>query len=113
MRKIDWFVLNGLALVACVPEAKDPIYKGQSYRDAVRTMCDADRLAGLSDVGDPIEKDRKREEFLNERIENPDAVYLHTMLKVKSAEEKAAVLHNEARECGLASCASADAIAEE
>jgi len=88
-------------------------YEGQSYREAIRTMCDADKMAGLWDIADPIEKDQKREEFLNERIENPDAIYLHTMLKVKSAGEKATVLRKEAHDCGLESCALADAIAEE
>lgn len=99
--------------MACVPEAKEPVYKGQSYRDAISTMCNVDKMAGLENEGDPLAKDRKREDFLNDRVENPDAVYVRTLLKVRTSSERAAALREEAKECGLKDCALADSISNE
>ena len=107
----------GLALCsfACARPAppEEPEYQGQSYREALDTICKVDTLAGLDAEGDPLEKSQKREDWLSERVKNPDAIYFRTMLKVQSAGEKSAALRAEAKKAGLARCPLAEAIERE
>jgi hypothetical protein len=103
------FLLSGFAC-ARPPAPEEPEYRGQSYREALDTICKVDQLAGLDAEGDPLEKSQKREDWLSERVKNPDAIYLRTMLKVKSAGEKSASLRDEAKKAGLASCPLAETI---
>lgn len=113
MRKpTNWaFAVAVLSAGACVPEAKEPKYKGQSYEQAIRTMCNADELAGIAQEGDPVEKARKREEFMKERIENPDAIYFATLLKVQSPNEQSRALEKEACASAIKNCPLADELA--
>ena len=92
------------------PPAEEPEYQGQSYREALHTICKVDQLAGLDAEGDPLEKSQRREDWLSERVKNPDAIYFRTMLKVQSAGEKSASLRDEAKKAGLESCPLADTI---
>jgi hypothetical protein len=111
MRRLCWLGIC-LWLVGCArPAPKEPEYHGQSYREALRVMCRVDELAGLGAEDDPLEKSQKREDWLNERVENPDAIYFRTLLKVKSTEEKSAELRAEAKKSGLDGCPLADTIA--
>jgi len=111
MRRWVWAGL-GLWVLACArPAPKEPEYRGQSYGEALRLMCKVDELAGLAQEEDPLEKSQKREDWLNERIENPDAIYFRTLLKVKSAGEKSSELRAEAKKSGLNACPLADTIA--
>jgi hypothetical protein len=108
------FLCVALCGLACArpPPPEEPEYKGQSYREAIDTICKADQLAGLAGDGDPIERSQKREDWLSERVKNPDAIYFRTMLKVQSAREKSASLRDEAKKAGLGGCPLADTIAE-
>jgi hypothetical protein len=111
MRGLVWLGSSVLLVFCTQPAPKEPEYRGQSYREALRVMCKVDELAGLARTVDPLEKSQAREDWLNERIENPDAIYFRTLLKVKSAEEKSAELHAEAKKAGLDTCPLADTIA--
>lgn len=102
-------LLCGLAC-ARPPPPEEPEYQGQSYREALDTICKVDELAGLDAEGDPLEKSQRREDWLIERVKNPDAIYFRTMLKVQSAGEKSASLRDEAKKAGLESCPLADTI---
>jgi hypothetical protein len=103
-----------LCSFACArPPPKEPEYQGQSYREAVLLICKVDELAGLVAADDPLEKSQKREDWLNEQVKNPDAIYFRTLLKVESADEKAAALRDEAKKAGLEGCPLAETIAEE
>jgi hypothetical protein len=109
--------LSGILLCgfACARPAppEEPEYKGQSYREALDTICRVDSLAGLADEADPLERSQKREDWLSERVKNPDAIYFRTMLKVQSAAEKSASLRDEAKKAGLGHCPLAETIDDE
>jgi hypothetical protein len=108
------YLLAILSTAACArPPPQEPEFQGQSYREALRTLCDADRLAGLESESDPLEKGQRREDWLNDRIKNPDAIYFRTLLKVQGPTEKSSSLRAEAKECGLESCRLAETIALE
>jgi len=92
------------------PPPEEPEYRGQSYREAIDTVCKADQLAGLDADSDPLEKSQKREDWLSERVKNPDAIYFRTMLKVQSDKEKSSSLRDEAKKTGLGGCPLADTI---
>jgi hypothetical protein len=112
--KLYSFAFAAVALaLSCVPEAKEPVYKGQSYPQAIATMCNADELAGVAAEGDPLERSRKRGDFLKERVENPDAVYLYTILRVEDPTAQAVTLRREACNTGLERCALADTLDKE
>ena len=64
------------AALACARPAPDaPEYQGQTYREALIKICKVDELAGLASEDDPLEKSQKSEDWLNEQVENPDAIY--------------------------------------
>jgi hypothetical protein len=114
MTTIHWAVLGGSLLTfGCIREAKEPVYKGQSYPQAIQTMCNVDELAGIAGEGDPIEKSRKRADFLKERVENPDAVYMYTIFRVEDPTAQAVTLRREACNTGLERCALADTLDKE
>ena len=102
-------------VVGCArpPPPEEPEYQGQSYREAIDTICRVDQLAGLAAEGDPLDRSQKREDWLTERVKNPDAIYFRTMLKVQSAGEKSAALRDEAKKAGIVSCPLAEAIDQE
>ena len=110
------WVLGLLSSALCCarpPPPEEPEYRGQSYRDALDAICKVDQLAGLGAESDPLEKSQKREDWLSERVKNPDAIYFRTMLKVQSAGEKSAALRDEAKKAGLGRCPLAEAIDQE
>lgn len=104
--------LSGFACARPAPP-QEPEYQGQSYREALDSICRVDQLAGLAGEGDPLEKSQKREDWLSESVKNPDAIYFRTMLKVQSAGEKSAALRAEAKKAGLGRCPLAEAIDQE
>ena len=113
MKRMSMLPAFVCALACARPEPEEPEYRGQSYREALATMCDADRLARLENEADPLEKGQKREDWLNERIENPEAIYFRTLLKVQGPAEKSASLRSEAKASGLPTCRLAETIATE
>jgi hypothetical protein len=108
-----WFGLCAQALACARPAPQTAEYQGQSYREALQKICKVDELAGLGAEADPLEKSQKREDWLTEQVENPDAIYFRTLLKVQSAAEKSAALRAEAKKSGLDGCPLADTIAED
>jgi hypothetical protein len=112
MRKL--LVLAAAALAGgCVynaPPPEEPASTGQSYLDALQSICDVDRLASISPDDDPLSAGAKRNAWIQQHVENPDAIYLRTMLSVKGAGEQATALREEAKGVGLARCALADEI---
>src|SRR5688572_28945501 len=101
------------ALACARPAPQTPEYQGQSYREALRKICKVDELAVLGTEADPLEKSQMREDWLTEQVENLDAIYFRTLLKVQSAEEKSAALRAEAKKSGLDGCPLTDTIAED
>lgn len=73
-------------------------------------MCDVDKLAGLSGEADPISVGQRRTEWISQHVDNPDAIELRTLMSVKGAGEQASMLRDEAKGCGISSCALAGAI---
>lgn len=111
MHKPFAFVALAAALAGCgysEQPVKSPEYAGQSYPEAVRVLCDVDRLAGINAEDDPLAAGRQRTEFIQSHVENPDGIYFRTMISVKGASEQAADLRAEAKEAGLSGCALAD-----
>lgn len=98
--------------VAAQPPPEAPAANQQSFAEAVKMLCDVDALAGLSADEDLLAVGQKRSEWLAEKIENPDGIYLKTMLSVKGAEDQAAAMREEARKVGLPRCALAESIDE-
>lgn len=101
-----------LALPACTstPEPRAPEPPGQSFPAAVAMMCDVDRQAGLSAEADPLGIGAKRTAWITEKVDNPDAIELRTLLSVKGATEQARMLRQHAKGCGVGSCALADSL---
>jgi hypothetical protein len=88
--------------------SKGPEFIGQSYPEAIRVLCDVDKLAGIAGEEDPLAVGRKRTDFIQEHVENPDGIYLRTLISVKGPSEQAVDLRQEAKETGLERCALAD-----
>lgn len=99
-------------LPACgpAPQANAPTPGGQTFPEAVATMCDVDRRAGLDATADPISVGQMRSAWIAEHVTSPDGIELRTMLSVKGAAEQGAMLREEAKKTGLARCALADAL---
>lgn len=76
---------------------------GQSYAEAIATVCDADRLAGV-DANDPLEAANTRENYLVEHVKNADGIYFLTLFRSKSAPERAQSLAREAEATHRSSC---------
>jgi len=83
---------------------------GQTFTDAMKMMCDVDRLAGLSAEEDPLAIGQKRSEWLAERIDNPDGIEFRTIVSVKGADDQAKAIRAKAKEVGIAACPLADSI---
>jgi hypothetical protein len=104
-------LLAAAALSGCgynAIEPKEPEPPGQSYPEAVRVFCDVDKLAGLATDDDRITLGQKRGAWIKDHVENPDGIYLRTILSVKGAADQASELRREAKETGISRCALAD-----
>jgi hypothetical protein len=104
------------SLTACGPSSAEPAPSrppAQSYRDALDLWCNVDQRAGLAALEDPLEKSQRRSDWLTEHVKNPDAIYLKTLLAVKSQSEQAHELRSEAKTAGLTRCPFADSLEQE
>ena len=101
-----------VALSACVatPGPRAPEPPGQSFAAAVAMMCDVDRQAGLSADADPLGVGARRTAWITDKVDNPDAIELRTLLSVKGAAEQAQMLRARAKGCGVGACALADSL---
>lgn len=111
MRHLALLVCS-IALSACstTPEPHAAAPAGQSFRDALTTMCDVDRLAKIDADANPLEAGTKRTAFIAERVDNPDGIELRTLLSVKGATDQAKMLRDRAKEAGLGGCALAESL---
>ncbi len=104
------------ALTSCVetPDPKTAAAEARSraaLADAITRMCDVDRHAGLKADADLLALGLKRSAWINEHVDNPDAIELRTRMSVKGAADQACLLRDKANEVGVTSCALADALA--
>lgn len=89
------------------PPAPAPGPSGQSYCDAVEVICDVDVRAGVA-YDDVVMVDQARFAYLEAHIDNPQGVYLRTILSASTSTERAQILVDAQREAGLARCALAE-----
>ncbi len=103
-------------LVHCAPArpAEPPSLgaSGQTYRQAIETICNVDALASLSIADDPLGADVQRFAWLEEHVDNPEGIYLRTVLSVKTPPDRSGLLREAAQVVGLGSCALADSEAK-
>ena len=101
---------------ACAEPEKDPANvpdNGQTYRDAIRTLCGVDEAIGLASDADILEVADRRHEYLQAHVKHPDGIYFYTLFRTQGPKEQSAGLHKEAQGLGLARCALADELAAE
>jgi hypothetical protein len=82
---------------------------GQSYAEAIATVCDADRLAGV-DESDPLGAAKLREDYLIEHVKNADGIYFLTVFRSKPAAEQAESLAREATATKVTRCPLVDTL---
>ena len=107
-------VISLVFAAACsrwIPEPEPPSGpgpSGQTYAQAVQVMCDVDQLAEVA-TDEPDElADIKRFDYLARTVDNPDGIYLRTILSVKFGEDRACLLKEAQQETGIATCALAE-----
>jgi hypothetical protein len=103
-----------LTLAACAPPsyrvpppAPVPGPSGQTYCQAVEVICDVDRRAGV-DPADVVAADQQRFGYLEAHVDNPEGVYLRTILSASTPAERAVIMRDAQREAGLAACSYAE-----
>ena len=74
-----------------------------AYRADIELICNVDAAIGAEQL-DPIEAEQKREDFLVERVKQPDAIYFLTLFRTKPEPERGEMLDERVRELKLASC---------
>jgi len=89
------------------PSARDS--SGQSYAEAIATVCDADRLAG-ADPNDPLQAARLRDEYLVEHVKNADGIYFLTLFRSKAGSDQVDSLAREAKAAKVARCPLIDTL---
>ena len=100
-------------VAACGPSSAEPVAPDpdqQTFEQAMELICDVDRRAGLSEEEDPLGIGAARLDWLNARLENPDAIELWTLVRVKSLAEQARSLRAAADRAGARGCALADSL---
>ena len=105
-----------VAFSACAEPEKDPANvpdNGQTYRDAIRTLCGVDEAVGVSSDTDILDVADRRHEYLTAHVKHPDGIYFYTLFRTQGPKEQSAGLQKEAKGLGLARCALADTLAAE
>ena len=106
-------LLLSVSASGCGPSSAEPAPSRppeQSYRAALELWCHVDDRAGLTALEDPIEKSQRRSDWLTDHVKNPDAIYLKTLLSVKSQADQAKELRAEAKGAGVGPCPLADSM---
>jgi hypothetical protein len=105
-----------LVFSACAEPEKDPANvpdNGQTYRDAIATLCGVDEAIGAGSDTDVLELAERRHEYLALHVKHPDGIYFYTLFRTHGPKEQADDLKREASEVKLATCALADTLAAE
>jgi hypothetical protein len=111
--RVAWLLLlTGLACASRREPAEDAS-TGQSYAEAVRLICTVDARLDPDALADPLARSRARWERIHDEIEQPDAIYLRTLLEAKPPREGSTILANEAQRVGVAPCPLVTALAED
>lgn len=110
------FAVLSVFFSACAEPQKDSANvpdNGQTYRDAVATLCSVDEAIALASDADILEVADRRHEYLQSHVKHPDGIYFYTLFRTQGPKEQSAALRKEATEVKLAHCAFADTLAEE
>jgi len=105
-----------LLVSACAETQEDPANvpdNGQTYRDAVATMCSVDEAIGANGDTDVLELADRRHEYLQAHVKHPDGIYFYTLFRMRGPKEQATALREEALGVKLAECALADTLLAE
>jgi hypothetical protein len=86
---------------------------GQTYRNAIATLCAVDAAVGAGSDTDVLELAERRHEYLSSHVKHPDGIYFYTLFRTQGPKEQSAALREEAAELKLGSCALADTLAAE
>jgi hypothetical protein len=101
---------------ACAEPEKDPANvpdNGQTYRDAIATLCAVDEAIGAGSDTDVLELADRRQEYFEAHVKHPDGIYFYTLFRTQGPKEQAAALRQEASDVKLSRCALADTLAKE
>jgi hypothetical protein len=90
------------------PPAPAPGPSGQTYCQAIEVICDVDRRAQITEA-DVVLVDQQRFSYLEANVDNPEGVYLRTILSASTPAERAEIMTEAQREADLASCPYAEA----
>ncbi len=103
------FVIVVLSLgCSSTPKPRAPAQEGQSYEEAIALVCEVDKQAGIQSDADLITLGQERTSFVKAHVENPDGIYFVTLASVKTPQEQAAALREEAQKTGLRGCPLSD-----
>jgi len=105
-----------LLVSACAETQEDPANvpdNGQTYRDAVATMCSVDEAIGANGDTDVLELADRRHEYLEAHVKHPDGIYFYTLFRTQGPKEQAAALKKEATGVKLGKCALVDTLLAE
>ena len=115
-RALTWFSCLAVVIAACAEPEKDPANvpdNGQTYRDAVATLCGVDEAVGAGSDTDVLELAERRHEYLQAHVKHPDGIYFYTLFRTQGPKEQSAALTKEQQSVKLAKCALADTLAAE
>jgi hypothetical protein len=110
------FAVFVLVFSACAEPEKDPANvpdNGQTYRDAVATLCSVDDAIGAGSDTDILELADRRHEYLQSHVKHPDGIYFYTLFRTQGPKEQSAALRKEAEDVKLPRCALADTLEKE
>jgi len=105
-----------IVLFSCAAPEADPANvpdNGQTYRDAVATLCVVDEAIGAGSDTYVLELYDRRHEYLQSHVKHPDGIYFYTLFRTQGPKEQSLALRKEATDVKLARCALADTLAAE
>jgi hypothetical protein len=108
--------LVALFFSACAEPEKDSANvpdNGQTYRDAIATICTVDEAIGSGGDTDVLELADRRTEYLSTHVKHPDGIYFYTLFRTQGPKEQAQALKQEAFDVKLSKCVLADTLAAE
>jgi hypothetical protein len=86
---------------------------GQTYRNAIATICAVDAAVGAGSDTGVLELAERRHEYLQAHVKHPDGIYFYTLFRTQGPKEQSAALEKEAARVKLESCALGDTLAAE
>jgi hypothetical protein len=102
-----------LLISACAETQEDPANvpdNGQTYRDAIATMCSVDEAIGAGSDTDVLELADRRQEYFETHVKHPEGIYFYTLFRTQGPKEQAEALKKEAASVKLGRCALAETL---